>query len=357
MKIEFNSFFKEIQHAYNNGLPFVVFRKPNEKVVNTYIQNSNKLNELSSYIDSGFVFAPFTNNEKKIFFPLSQCSYKSLVIKNVSELNTNKDSNKTNFSKQSVLLKEHHINLVQKGIDFINDTKVDKVVLSRCESVEVNKFDIFDTYKKILKKYESAFAYLWYHPKIGLWMGATPERLINVEQHNFKTMSLAGTQEYKGTVGVLWEHKEIREQEIVTNYILDNLSDNVDNVKIDGPKTIKAGNLLHLKTDITGRLKSADLLENLINSLHPTPAVCGLPKKESKIFIIENENYNRAYYAGYLGEINIENKTNLFVNLRCMQVQNSFVKIYVGGGITSKSYALKEWEETVAKAEVMKRVL
>ena len=357
MNIELNSFFEEIKQAYSHKLPFVVFRKPNMKVLNTYIQNSNNLNKLDSYNDSGFVFAPFSTTEKKVFFPLNQCSFFSTEFNSIAELETTNSLNKVEFKNDSISSKENHINLVQKAINFINTTKVAKVVLSRCELVEVGELAIFDTYKNILKKYENAFAYLWYHPKIGLWMGATPERLINVEQHNFKTMALAGTQQYNGTVDVLWDDKEIKEQEIVTNYILDNLKENVANVKIDGPKTIKAGNLLHLKTDITGSLKSLNLLEGLINSLHPTPAICGLPKKESERFIIENENYNRAYYAGYLGEINIENKTNLFVNLRCMQVKNTCVTIYIGGGITSKSNALKEWEETVAKAEVMKRVL
>lgn len=335
----------------------MVYRKPNEKLVNTYIQNSNKLNELSSYNDAGFVFAPFSTNEKKVIFPLDQCSFMSTVLNDLEEMGTKNSIDNIDFKEQSKKLKENHIKLVQKGIDFINNGKVDKVVLSRCECIEVPELDIIDIYKTILKKYESAFAYLWYHPKIGLWMGATPERLIHINQFDFETMALAGTQEYKKSVDIPWEQKEVKEQEFVTDFILDNLKVYSNNVKIDGPKTIRAGNLLHLKTAITGKLKSLDLLEGLIKSLHPTPAVCGLPKKEAKNFILKNENYNRAYYSGFLGEINVNDKTNLFVNLRCMQIQNSIVHIYIGGGITSKSNALREWEETVVKAEVMKRVL
>jgi isochorismate synthase len=139
--------------------------------------------------------------------------------------------------------------------------------------------------------------------------------------------------------------------------MLENLKESIENLKVSEPFTVQAGNLVHLRTDISGKLKSNDSLENLINSLHPTPAVCGLPKTVALAFILQNERYDRSYYTGYLGELNINNTTNLFVNLRCMQLKNSLVSIYVGGGITADSIPENEWEETVSKTEVMKKVL
>ena len=98
-------------------------------------------------------------------------------------------------------------------------------------------------------------------------------------------------------------------------------------------------------------------MKNLIDSLHPTPAICGVPKWPATNFIGENEGYNRAFYAGYLGEINRNNETNLYVNLRCMQITQDHISLYIGGGITAASIAEKEWDETVFKAEVMKKIL
>ena len=112
-------------------------------------------------------------------------------------------------------------------------------------------------------------------------------------------------------------------------------------------------------------------LDNLINKLHPTPAVCGLPKEEAKDFILKNEGYHREFYTGFLGELNMpaeegikDNKsTSLFVNLRCMKIQphskggNNSAIVYIGGGITKDSDPENEWKETVAKSEVMKKVL
>ena len=112
--------------------------------------------------------------------------------------------------------------------------------------------------------------------------------------------------------------------------------------------------------------------------MHPTPAICGFPKEAAKQFIQENENYNREYYTGFLGEINflettnrnsnkrnVENNaytavkkvSNIFVNLRCMQIIDQIAIIYVGGGITKDSIPQAEWEETVNKTFTIKNCL
>ncbi|WP_372794343.1 isochorismate synthase, partial [Lutibacter sp.] len=252
---------------------------------------------------------------------------------------------------------ENHIQLVQKGIDFLKNSNTKKVVLSRMEMLEIEKVDVINTLKKILNSYKNAFVYLWFHPHIGLWMGASPEQLISVSQNKFETMALAGTQLYKDATNVIWKDKEKQEQQFVTDYILENIKNSIDVIKVSEAYTVKAGNLLHIRTDISGELKATSSLGNLVASLHPTPAVCGLPKEKAIKFILENEAYHRTYYTGYLGELNIDNSTSLFVNLRCMQLNKNTASIYIGGGITMDSNAKNEWEETVSKAEVMKKVL
>ncbi|NOR28372.1 MAG: isochorismate synthase [Lutibacter sp.] len=356
MQKDLVTFFDKIESSYNSNLPFVVFRKPNEVEITAYIQKTEELYFLNSFKDQGFVFSPFYKNEKKILFPIKKCNL--ITAKTSEEFVLDENYNNSTFR---VIFDENsegnHIQLVQKGINFINSSATKKVVLSRKEKVECSSFDSINTLKKMLNNYKNAFVYLWFHPAVGLWMGATPERLINVTDIKFKTMALAGTQLFKNTTNVVWKEKEQQEQQFVTDYILDQIRNSIKNIKISEPYSVRAGNLIHIRTDISGELKSDNLLEQLIHSLHPTPAVCGLPKENATKFIVENENYNRAYYSGYLGELNIENNTNIFVNLRCMQVENKIASIYIGGGITAESNPKKEWEETVSKAEVMKKVL
>jgi isochorismate synthase len=217
------------------------------------------------------------------------------------------------------------------------------------------QISIIATFQNLIATYPTAFRYLFFHPKIGLWMGATPEQLVKINQNQFETVALAGTQLY--SENVIWETKEKEEQQFVTNYILDKVTSKVNELIVTDAETVKAGNLVHLKSLISGELTADFQVSDLIKTLHPTPAVCGLPKDKTIDFILKNEGYNRKYYAGFLGEYNKENLTDLFVNLRCLEVENDVVNIYVGCGITKDSNPEKEFIETENKSMTMRNVL
>lgn len=360
MSKEIIAFFNEIEGVLSSKLPFVAFRKPDEEMVGVFVQQTKELHELKSYNEAGFVFVPFCSQGKKVIFPYESCNYFSASVLDADLLESDKmEREQPRFIAIEELsdLKEKHISLVQKCVDFIKTKEAKKIVLSRKEMLQYGNLNVLNTFKKMLKIYKNAFVYLWFHPEIGLWMGATPEKLLTSFEGNFKTMALAGTQKYTGTTNVDWEIKEKKEQQYVTEFILENLKESVENMEVTEPFTVQAGSLVHIRTDISGKLKSANSLEKLINALHPTPAVCGLPKAVAEAFILQNENYDRSYYSGYLGELNLNERTSLFVNLRCVELENNLASIYVGGGITADSIPENEWEETVSKAEVMKKVL
>lgn len=352
---EITSFFKYIKSVYHSNVPFVVFKKPSEHLLAAYVQNTTTLHFLTSFSEQGFVFAPFDERKKKVFFPKSACKIVTSIFS--SETNDNKISKTLLTSNENeVNTKNKHIKLVEKGIDFIKSGKAKKIVLSRKEEITCQK-DIFEMYKNMLYLYPTAFVYVLFHPAVGLWMGATPERLLSVKGTTFKTMALAGTQYNKNTDKVFWGQKEQQEQQFVTDFIVKSTKPYLKNIKISKPFTVEAGNLVHIKTDISGELINSNVLSKLISSLHPTPAVCGLPKEIATTFIVDNESYSRDFYTGFLGEINTKNSTELFVNLRCMELKNNKAIIYIGGGITKDSNAENEWKETVAKSKVMKKVL
>ena len=344
----------KITKTKNEGLPFVVYNKPNSKEVNAFFQQNNQLIYQTNFEESGFVFAPFDNSQSSIIFPSNQCETYQTNFDNESLIEF---LSKTSLDliKNDDKSKNNHVLLVEKGINFLNQNNALKVVLSRKEEIDIENIDTIDVFLKLLNQYTNAFVYLWYHPKVGLWMGASPETLLSVKQKKFKTMALAGTQAFKGSLNIHWDEKEKKEQQIVTDYITSQLV-NFD-ISVSSPFTKKAGSLVHICTEIEGELTAKNQLKDIINKLHPTPAVCGLPKDKAKNFIIENEDYNREFYTGYLGELNIKEQSNLFVNLRCMQINKQKASLYIGGGITLESYPENEWEETVAKSEVMKRVL
>lgn len=371
-------FFETLESHFLKNLPFIAFRYPNKKDVKSYLQKDDKLHNTSDFTETGFVFAPFDTDEKAIVIPLEVCDV--LVIDDV-DLDENESTPIIKPLLSDEVSKRSHIQLVKKGIEAIVFNDYQKIVLSRSERVILSDSNPILIFKKLLATYRTAFVYCWFHPKVGLWLGATPETLMNIQGQRLTTMSLASTQKYKGTLDVAWTQKEIDEQQVVTDFIIKqleslNLKPQTSNLK---PETVKAGNLVHLKTSISVNLKPhTQNLKELLANLHPTPAVCGLPKDAAKQFILKNENYNREFYTGFLGEINIKTSTtrnsnsrnvennayatvktvsNLFVNLRCMQISNQEAIIYIGGGITKDSNAESEWEETVQKALVMKKVL
>ncbi|CAM1360250.1 Isochorismate synthase [Tenacibaculum sediminilitoris] len=342
--------FLKIEETLQKQLPFVAYRKPNTSVLKGRFQKNNNLITLKNYSESGFIFAPFDSSEKAIIISEEQSDFyqEEITLNNIFIDDTTYPADSSS--------EENHTQLVEKGVQAINNKLFKKVVLSRKEKIEVSDFNLIQTFQKLLCNYPTAFVYVWYHPKVGLWLGATPETLVSIQNNQFTTMSLAGTQVYKGTTNVTWQTKEIEEQLFVTDYISERLSSVSSKITTSEIETIKAGKLLHLRTILSGKLKTNTAA--LIKTLHPTPAVCGLPLEASKQFILENENYHRGFYTGFLGELNINtNESNLFVNLRCMQIVDHIVYIYVGGGITQDSNAIKEWQETVAKTTTMKKVL
>ncbi|WP_310378024.1 chorismate-binding protein [Flavobacterium sp.] len=339
------------------NLPFVVYKKPESQNCIGFFQKNDALFELENFSEKGFAFATFNGNQKYII-PANQSEIVSAIWENAhenfvdNELKSNSDFEKIKFT-----------DLVAKGIKSIENNEFNKVVLSRKETVNLNRFDLIDVFKKLLQLYSSSFVYCFFHPKLGTWLGATPELLLKAEDSVFETVSLAGTQKHTNTNKIIWHNKEIAEQLYVTDYIVTLLDKVATKVRISKPYNIKAGNIWHIKTNISGVLNSSFGLKKIIELLHPTPAVCGLPMDKAKDFILENENYERTFYTGFLGELNIENKTELFVNLRCMEIEidsklaKTQAHLFMGCGITKDSIPEKEWEESVNKSFTMKRVL
>ena len=350
--IDFLSFAKR---HFEQKLPFVLFSKPNQDKIVGLFQKNGELFFAENFDEPGFVFASF-DGKKQILIPENQCEIK--VIDFVFEVNSSNDFSVLENGNG----KEAFENLVQKGIDAIENGSFQKVVLSRKEIVAVENLDFTVVFERLLQTYPTAFNYCWFHPKVGMWIGATPEQLLKADGLKINTVALAGTQKYEKDKEVIWGEKEIEEQKIVTDFIADNLKDITSELSTSKPYTLKAGTILHIKTDIEAVLNPENNLKKVLQILHPTPAVCGLPKAVSRDFILENEGYKREFYSGFLGELNkdfvtAENKSDLFVNLRCMQIKESQAHLYIGCGVTKDSVPEKEFVETANKAVTMKRIL
>lgn len=337
---------------YKNKLPFVIYSLPEKDILNVLLQQNRRLYSVKELNESGFVIAPFDYNGTSYIIPEKESE--KIQIKFVKE----------DFSAAPVTisneidLESNYIKLLNKTIETIKRAEASKIVISRSKDFKIENFSIEKLIKRLFSAYPTAFRYIWYHPRTGLWCGATPETLVEMENNLFKTMALAGTQPYENDAPVIWRAKEQDEQQQVTNMILDKLKFSTASLKLSETYTHRAGSLLHLRTDISGKLNSETTLTSIVESLHPTPAVGGNPQKFSQNFILKNEGYPREFYTGFLGPI-LKNGSSaaLMVNLRCMKIEDNIGRIFVGGGITLDSDPKEEWQETQNKMQTMLQVL
>jgi len=255
----------------------------------------------------------------------------------------------------------------------ISDGVFDKLVLSRQTeerlSGDITGCSAVTLFLRACERYPRMFISLIDVEGVGMWITATPEILLEGSDGRYRTISLAGTMKLEGeqlsfdtpdaTGGndlIRWTDKNIQEQRFVSTYITECLEQYSDNVTEKGPYTARAGQLVHLRSDFDFSIRDTSKLGNILNSLYPTPAVCGLPKDRSKRFIIENEPLPRGYYSGFMGMLDPHGTTSLYVSLRCSRINGRVIALYAGGGILPDSRGEEEWMETEMKMDTIRNL-
>jgi isochorismate synthase len=257
--------------------------------------------------------------------------------------------------------KEPYMEQVRQIKNSISTGAFQKAVLSRIRVVEGSHMDrIPRIFQELCRRHPNAFLYLFKNGE-QFWMGASPEPLIRLRDGRVSTVSLAGTRPYaeKHLNINRWTVKEALEQEYVTRYIHDVFhAFRIRDYRVSSPYVKKAGNLLHLRTDfsLSYELVNGKLWE-LVEALHPTPAVAGQPKEDAIRFIKNLEPHDREYYTGFLGPVTHDQELDLFVNLRCLKITPRYLALYVGGGITLESDPEEEYNETIWKAESLLKII
>ena len=262
------------------------------------------------------------------------------------------------------------------GADFahfhqaLSDGMFRKLVLARCATVvphgaTANPLLLF---AEACSCYPQLFVSLVYTPQSGLWLTATPEILLESDGTQWTTIALAGTMPLPADSSpdaleqLQWSAKNREEQRIVADYIRQCLQPYATDVSEAGPRTVRAAQLVHLRSDFHFTLLNDARVGNLLHSLHPTPAVCGLPKAEAQRFILANEHAPRRYYSGFMGPLQMAvaphgpAATHLYVSLRCMQLFTTHFRLYAGGGLLPESVEQQEWAETEAKMQTMRQL-
>lgn len=263
----------------------------------------------------------------------------------------------TNYGKNTE--KEDYEVLFNKSKAFLNSDG-EKVVISRCKNVKLDlTWDVlFNAFIKAGEKYPQAYVSLVFIPGEGYWFGATPEVFLEKRDGLYMIDALAGSLPIIDIDKPIWRDKEIEEQRFVAEYVKNVLNMlQISNYEIDGPESICAGPVWHLRTRF--RLNNVPDVEKLISVLHPTPAVCGTPRNDAYEFINNNEDHKRGWYSGYWGPVNFNKAKDLrlYVNLRCLHADSGCLTLFAGGGITKASKLEEEWAETEFKMKTLMDVI
>lgn len=345
----------------NETTAFAIYRLPHQQQCVLVDQIGGLPRELPSCAElcgcEGFVMAPFAPSadcpilllrpDRVYTFACADHVEALIPIDSVENIESQIEPQPFSHADYQVDFANFHEHLV--------NGEFSKLVLSR--SVDIKRkpgLTAISLFAEACRRYPRVMVALVSTPQAGTWLTATPEILLSGSGRFWQTMALAGTMPYSDKVR--WSDKNIQEQRYVATYVTEVLEHYTSDFTEHGPRTVRAAHLAHLRSDFHFTLSNTDRVGELIQALHPTPAVCGLPKDEARQFILANEHHDRRYYSGFMGPLSLHDTTHLYVTLRCMQLFNCHCRLYAGGGILPESNEQLEWQETEAKLDTMRRL-
>lgn len=323
-------------------MAYLAYQFPNEEL--KYFNGAWHEKNLEELPEDCFFITDFTK-EKTFYFieekEISSFSNSDLFIKHEDDV--------------FVANEKAYLNGLQYFIDGFEMFDIEKAIFSRIKLVEKEgELEMETVFNRLAKAYKSqALVYLVSDEKFGTWIGATPETLLSGNEKSMKSMALAGTKREEATE---WTIKEQEEHQYVVDFVKEKINaQSPENLVVSTAETVRKGAVYHLQTNYEFQL-AKEKWNDLMQHLHPTPAVCGTPSDLAQDYILTNEPHEREFYTGLIG-LKSANELKVYVNLRCMQVLENNFALYVGGGITLASDIAKELQETEDKSETLLSVI
>ncbi len=266
-----------------------------------------------------------------------------------------------------VVAPEHWKQTVVQAVEEIKANRAKKIVLAREMRLTLDRqANITDMLRKLLATQPNSYVFAFEHGD-NCFIGATPERLIQVDGEELLSTCLAGTAP-RGTTTesdekiareeLLDDPKNREEHEYVVQMIKQSIEDSCEYIDIpEEPIIYPLRNLQHLYTPVKARLKAGASVFDLIEKLHPTPALGGVPRDTALAFMREHEKLDRGWYGSPIGWLDSNEKSEFAVALRSGLVQANEVSLFAGCGIMRDSDPEMEFEETKMKFLPMLQVL
>ncbi len=247
---------------------------------------------------------------------------------------------------------------VRSAIDQVNRGTLQKVVLAQSLTLSLERdVDVPDALGRLSQTYPGCFRFL-FEPAVGsTFFGATPERLVTLDGRAVRTEALAGSTGRGETAAedewlasqLRKSEKDVHEHELVADAIRDQLTPLAADITTGSRTVRQLDTVQHLQTPIRAELTADTHILSLVEALHPTPAVGGLPPDVALQTIRETEAFDRGWYAAPIGWLDGDGDGTFAVAIRSALAGEHSATLFAGAGIVADSDPDEEWDELQLK--------
>jgi len=307
----------------------------------------------------------FVKNKKKTFWilNLSEEKFDTAEIKNFIKRHKihPKPERKIRITSSNLGSEEEKsrwISLVNKALEHIKKNEFKKIVLSREVYLKLDKEPATNHLINLLsERYPRCYVYAFRRGN-SVFFGASPEKLARFSGGYIEADALAGSiprgrndsEDKILESELLKSPKNLNEQQAVVDFIVNSFKRFASDIEYDENPTVrKLPNIQHLWTPIRGKLNNGKVPFEIIDEVHPTPAICGAPWTDAMSSILKMEKHKRGLYTGVIGWFNFEGEGEFAVGIRSALKKGKTILAYAGCGIVEGSDPESEFEETKLK--------
>ena len=256
--------------------------------------------------------------------------------------------------------------VVKSALDLITAGELSKIVIAHTTEIEAAvSFDVVKSLCNLRKLHPDCYIFSTSNGEGQNFVGATPERLLSVQNRQLVTDALAGstprgnnnTEDVHLANLLLRNRKEKREHHAVRDFVIARLKSIGLKPQQLPLQVLKLSNIQHLWTPIYGHLPADIEPLEIVELLHPTPAVAGVSTESACEKIRHYEKCDRSLYAAPLGWVDYEGNSEFIVGIRSALIDGKTARLYAGAGIVSGSNPDKECAEVQLKLQSLLKAL
>lgn len=256
---------------------------------------------------------------------------------------------------------------VDRTLEAIREGSLSKAVLARTLDVKLGgRLDTVEVLLALWQQHADTHAFL-FEPRPGCWLlGAAPEALATLRDGRVTATAVAGSvrrgshpdEDRALARSLLSSRKDRAEHRVVVEDMVARLESLTRHVRAeDEPHVLTLARIQHLETHVEAEARAEYPVLSLVEALHPTPAVCGVPRDAALAFLHDAEPFHRGWYAGPVGWFDTEGEGHFVPALRTGVGSGNRWRLFAGAGIVEGSDPASEWEETAIKFVPVLRAL